>query len=184
MAKKRQARKCKGTRTNGQPCGNWAMNGSTVCHSHGGRAPQVKAAAAARMAEERVERLLYRYQAEPTADPLEALQRLAGRALAMEQAIGNLVNNLEDLRFTDEKGAEQLRSEVVILERAMDRAGKLLVDIAKLNIEERLAKVTERQTEIMQAALDASMTEMGYPPDQRVAIRKSLARHLRAVPAA
>lgn len=184
MAKVRQARKCKGTRTNGEPCGNWAMNGSTVCHSHGGRAPQVKAAAAVRLAEERVEKLLYRYQAEPTADPLEALQRLAGRALAMEQAIGDLVNNLEDLRFTDEKGAEQLRSEVVILERAMDRAGKLLVDIAKLNIEERLAKVTERQAELVQAALAAGMADLGYPADQQTALRRSVARHLRAVPAA
>ena len=40
-------------------------------------------------------RLLYRHQAEPCGDPLEALQRLAGRALALEQTIGKMVNDLE-----------------------------------------------------------------------------------------
>lgn len=184
MARKRQARRCKGTRTNGQPCGNWAMIGSMVCHAHGGKAPQVRAAAAEAIADERIEKLLYRYQAEACGDPLEALQRLAGRALAVEQALGRMVNDLDEIRFTDEKGAEQLRSEVALLERAMDRCGKLLVDIAKLNIDERMAKVTERQAEIMQAALDASLAEMGYPPAEQTAIRKSVARHLRAVPAA
>lgn len=185
MAKQRQARKCKGKRTDGNPCGNWAMLGALVCRSHGGKAPQVQAQAQENLADERIDRMLYRYQAESCANPLEALQRLAGRALALERAIGEMVNRLGDeLRYEHEKGGEQLRSEVTILERAMDRCGRLLVDIAKLNIEERLARVTERQAEMVQAALDASMAEMGYPPAEQTAIRKSVARHLRAVPAA
>ena len=34
----------------GKPCKQWAVRGATVCAAHGGRAPQVKAAAARRLA--------------------------------------------------------------------------------------------------------------------------------------
>jgi hypothetical protein len=33
----------------GQPCRRWAIYGATVCPSHGGRAPQVRKAAAERV---------------------------------------------------------------------------------------------------------------------------------------
>ena len=44
MARKRQARRCKARRTNGQPCRAYAMLGCEVCHAHGGAAIQVRAA--------------------------------------------------------------------------------------------------------------------------------------------
>lgn len=180
MAKRRQARKCTGRRTDGNPCGNYAVNGATVCAAHGGRAPQVKAKARENLAEERLERLLYRYQAEPCASPLEALQRLAGRALALEQAIGEKVNELTAIRYENDHG-EQLRAEVAVLERAMDRAGRLLVDIAKLNIEERMARVTEVQIQQVTTAMTAALTEMGLSREQQRDARQRVARHLRPV---
>ena len=73
--------------------------------------------------------LLYQHDSAPVANPLEALQALAGRALALESAIGAMVNKLNgDLRYDTETGGEQLRAEVAVLERAMDRCGRLLVD--------------------------------------------------------
>jgi hypothetical protein len=124
-------------------------------------------------------RLLYRHDATPCGDPLEALQRLAGRALALEETIGRLVNDLGEIRYEDAKGAEQLRSEVAVLERAMDRAGKLLVDIAKLNIDERLVRVTEKQAAMVEAALLATLGEMGMGDGEQQEARGKLARHLR-----
>jgi hypothetical protein len=41
--------RCTAHRTNGQPCKRWAIRGATVCASHGGLAPQVRAAAARRI---------------------------------------------------------------------------------------------------------------------------------------
>jgi hypothetical protein len=126
--------------------------------------------------------VLYQYDASPVTDPLEALQRLAGRALALERAIGDLVNGLQDaIRYEDEKSAEQLRSEVSVMERAMDRCGRLLVDIAKLNIEERLATVTEKQAQMAMDALAAAMREMGMGLEQQREARTLVARHLRAI---
>jgi hypothetical protein len=180
MAKKRQGRKCGRPRsTDGMPCKNYAVNGGTVCSVHGGSAPQVKDRARENVIDARLERFLHQHEAEPCGDPLEALQRLAGRALALEQAIGRMVNDLESIRYEDDKGAEQLRSEVAVLERAMDRCGRLLVDIAKLNIEERLAKVTAEQVRLVADAMAATFREMGLPPEQQQEARTRIGRHLR-----
>jgi hypothetical protein len=126
-------------------------------------------------------RLLHRMDAPLVENPLTALQALAGRALALEQAIGGIVNDLNSIRYDGIAGGEQLRSEVVVLERAMDRAGRLLVDIAKLNIEDRLAKVTEAQTAMVADALAAVLGEMGLSPDQQRDARSRVGRRLRSV---
>lgn len=174
--------KCGGTNRQGAACGNVAGKGTDHpgvgnCKNHGGCTPTGRVAAL----NEQAERLLYRLDAAPVADPLEALQRLAGRALALEQAIGEMVNNLRSVRYQTETGGEQLRAEVAVLERAMDRCGRLLVDIAKLNIEERLAKVTEIQVKLVTDALRGQLGEMGMSADaQREAIA-GVGRRLRLV---
>lgn len=43
------ARTCSAHRSNGQPCRRAAINGGTVCATHGGRSPQVKRAARVRL---------------------------------------------------------------------------------------------------------------------------------------
>jgi hypothetical protein len=46
--------KCTGhSSQTGEPCKNWPIRGGTVCHKHGGRAPQVK-----RKAEQRIRELV------------------------------------------------------------------------------------------------------------------------------
>lgn len=40
---------CSAHRTNGEPCGNYAIRGGTVCMSHGGRLPNVRKAARERI---------------------------------------------------------------------------------------------------------------------------------------
>jgi hypothetical protein len=47
--KKLKAIRCTARRTNGEPCKHWAIRGGTVCYTHGGAAPQVKAAAKQRL---------------------------------------------------------------------------------------------------------------------------------------
>lgn len=44
---------CTAHRSDGQPCRAYAIHGGTVCVAHGGAAPQVKRAAAERLAEAR-----------------------------------------------------------------------------------------------------------------------------------
>jgi len=151
------------------------------CSWHGGCSPTGSQSAAEQRIEAEAERLLYQHDAPAVTDHLEALQRLAGRVLAMEQFIGEKVNELRSLRYGSEAGGEQLRAEVAVLERAMDRAGRLLVDIAKLNIEERLATVTEQQVTLVRDALAAQLAAAGLPAEQQRDIMTGVGRRLRIV---
>jgi hypothetical protein len=175
------APKCGGTNRQGDPCGNPAGKGtdhygSGNCSSHAGSTPTGRAAAL----NERAERLLYQRDAPPVTDPLSALQRLAGRAAAWEDIIGEKVNELRSLRYSTE-GGEQLRAEIVVMERAMDRVGKLLVDIAKLNIEDRLAGVREATARMLDEALAAALQKSGADPSGQDAAREEFKRRLRIV---
>jgi hypothetical protein len=43
--------RCKAKKQSGDPCGAWAIKGATVCHAHGGSAPQVRRKARERLLE-------------------------------------------------------------------------------------------------------------------------------------
>lgn len=51
----------------------------------------------------------------------------------------------EDWRYVDKSGAEQLRSEISLYERALDRSVRAATAISKLNIEERYLAISEKQ---------------------------------------
>lgn len=97
----RQRRKCKAKTTAGAPCRNYAITGATVCHAHGGRAPQTAKAAAKRAEEERLARAATRAARkagllEPGADedPLRVMLLELGRAGAMARLYGEAVAEL------------------------------------------------------------------------------------------
>lgn len=48
MTRKRQRRRCRARRTDGQPCGAYAVLGAPVCSAHGGSAPKVRVSGLAR----------------------------------------------------------------------------------------------------------------------------------------
>ena len=174
--------KCGGTNRQGEPCGNSAGKGtdhygSGNCKSHCGSTATGRAAAL----NERAERLLYKHDAAPVTNPLEALQALAGRALALEQVIGEKVNELRSLRYETEGGGEQIRGELQVLERAMDRCGRMLTDIAKLGIEDKLAGIRQRTLDMLERALDAALEASGAPLDGKAKAREAFKRQLKVV---
>lgn len=174
----RQARKCKGRKTNGEPCNNYAITGGMVCHAHGGRAKQVKAKAAERVTEERVRAALARIDVDPITDPLSELSKIAGQVVAWKDTIADKVNELTSLRYSTE-GGEQLRAEVALFERALDRCEKFLSSMARLNIDERLARISERQADIIIKAITATLAERGLSVEEQAEARRDVARRLR-----
>jgi hypothetical protein len=98
MARKRQAKHCTGHRTDGSPCGAWAMQGGSVCFAHGGKAGQVKAAAQARLV---VERAAARFGVELDGTPPGkiALREIA-RSSAMVCHLADLVSQLSKDELT------------------------------------------------------------------------------------
>jgi hypothetical protein len=183
MATKRQAVKCIGKRRNGSACGAYAINGSTVCWAHGGQLPRVKAKAAANITEQQVQRQLATLDVSPVGDPLHQLAILAAQMLAWRDSMADKVNHLTSLRYQSEseygEGAEQLRAEVALWERALDRCERVLVAMAKLNIDERLARVTEQQLARIEAAVTAALAGEGLDLEAQARARHVVGRHLR-----
>lgn len=147
-------RRCSARRSNGQPCKNRPLIGATVCRVHGGSAPQVKAAAARRLAESKARRALDDVGVREVDNPLHELRALTGEVVAWKDALANHVAALEDrYRYSDAKGAEQLRAEVALYERAMDRAAKLLETWARLGLDAMLAEADLRVRDAQRDAL-------------------------------
>ena len=152
------------------------------CRKHLGNAPTVARAAERERLEAEVRAELARLDVTPVGNPLEELQKLAGRVLAWEKAIGELVNRLSGIRYESEHGGEQLRAEVALLERAMDRCERVLVAMARLNIDERLARVTERQAALVTDVIKGALDDLGIDRSGEE-VRKVMARRLRLVAA-
>jgi hypothetical protein len=161
-----------------QPAG-WGTPhpGHGRCKLHGGCAPSGRIAAA----EQQARAALARLNVAPVENALTELAKITGQVVAWKDMLAEKVNTLASLRYETEVGGEQLRAEVALWERALDRCGKFLVDMAKLDIDERLARVTEQQAEQVSAALTTVLAEMGLSQDQQRAARAGVARHLRAV---
>lgn len=177
-------------KSTGNRCTRPVTRGLTVCRFHGGRAPQVLAKARERETEKQITRALADLDAPPIADPFEALTRLAGQVVSWKDRLAARVNALtgggcehcgsggDDLRY-EAKGAgtEQLRSEVALFERAMDRCAAVLGMIAKLDIDKRLAAISEQQAAAVLRAVDAAVVAMQAgktPADARQAAAREL----------
>lgn len=156
--------------------------GTGRCRLHGGNTRNQRAAARAQQAEQQARAALAALDVTPIDNPFTALSRLAGQAVAWQETIAGIVNQLGDrLRYEGAAGSEQLRAEIALYERAMDRCAQVLGTIARLNIEDRMARVSERQAEIVVAAIEAALASAGVTGHDADEARKVAARHLRAV---
>lgn len=190
------------TKETGERCRHHrGPDGAPVCRYHGGGAPQVKVAAQRRGVDAELERMAT-LVGTPVGNPLTELSRVAGRSRAwmemLEERVQALLDaqdgdgrcphcgeDLEDaagsLRYRGGAG-EQIRGEVQLYERAMDRLGRLLADIGRLKIDERLAAITSKQADAVIAALEAGLNAAGVrEPAQRTAAKSAASRELRLV---
>lgn len=115
------------------------------CKLHGGSTPSHVAAAQRQQADGVVRRLLLDPSSQPVTDPVLSLQKLAGGLEGMVAELGARVNQLSAL--SPEGNASQLRAEVLLLERLIGHLRGLLVDMARLGLEDRVTAVLEAQGE-------------------------------------
>lgn len=182
-AKKRQQEE-DGTVTYCTLSAGWGTDhlGTGRCKFHGGNTKTQKTGARRVQAERQARAVLAELAVQPVADPLTALMQLGGQVIAWQEATASLVNRLgEEIRYEGGTGAEQLRAEVQLYERSMDRAEKVLSSIARLNIEERLAQISEAQADRVLAAIDAALAAAGLGGAEAAKARQVAARQLRAV---
>lgn len=156
--------------------------GTGRCRLHGGNTRNQRAAARAEQVEQQARALLASLDVTPIDNPFTALATLAGQAVAWQETIASIVNKLGDrIRYEGAGGNEQLRAEIALYERAMDRCAQVLGLIARLNIEDRMARVSEQQAEIVVSAIEAALASAGVTGRDADEARKVAARHLRAV---
>lgn len=154
--------------------------GSGRCKLHGGRTPSGRAAAAKQQVQQQAAAELARLNVAPVEDPLSELAALAGQVVAWKDQMAGKVNALTSLRYEGGIGTEQLRSEVALFERAMDRCMAALTAMARLNIDERLARITEAQQELVLAALAHGLSEVLHlSADEQRAVREAVVAYLR-----
>lgn len=164
----------------GEPCGALIRDGAVACKWHGGASPQAQRKAAERVLDQQVRETLIRLDITPVDNPLEELAKVAGEARAFKDQLAAHVQNLTELRYRGGSG-EQIRAELTLYRDALRDLGNLLVQFARLNIDDRLARIEERQAELIADALTAVLAGLNLSRDQQLEARRGLVRRLRSV---
>jgi hypothetical protein len=161
--------------------------GSGRCKLHGGSTRNHEKHWDTRRAEDKARRALkdldpLNTRPESIENPLAELSRLAGEVVRWKDILAAHVSELNSLRYRGggETGdTEQIRGEVVLFERALDRCERVLVSIAKLNIDERLARIDERLADMIVTALEAGLDSIGVDGEQADRAKSVTAREMR-----
>lgn len=178
-------KRCGAHRSNGEPCKRPPMRGGKVCSSHGGQAPAVKAAAQRRLAEAEATRAVARMTDArgplSLPDVYRELLSTAGAAVAWQSVLRERVEDLSDYSSTSGMGAEQVRADVVLFERAMDRTAKVLELVARLDLDTRLSNISNRDAEILTSVARQAMISAELSPAQTETFNAAMADGLRRV---
>jgi hypothetical protein len=164
-------------------CIKFPVKGQKRCKTHGGGSPQAKRAAVVRDVEQQIRKTLHGLEVVPVKDPLTALSELAGEVTNWKDNLAAHVGQLKTYGYSGEHG-EQIRAEVQLYERALDRTVTILDKIARLDIDSRLAAIGERQADLVEAALAAALAALELTVDQEQKAWGAVGAHLRALPQA
>lgn len=176
--------RCRGTsKASGERCPQYAIKGGTVCYHHGGAAKQVREKANMRLAtlkiEKNVEAVLAHEGITAIEDPLDELGKLASASTAMMQALGARVNALKELAQLDFKGSLDLKVEVGLYERAMDRTHRLLDSLVKHGYAERQITIAENEALLVAGVIRRVVSALGLTPEQQATAQTLLAEEFR-----
>lgn len=116
-----------------------ARNG-LKCKTHGFGSPTWQGAERRREAKERARLLLDVEGLDPVTDPLAALAQLAAEVLGVKDVLRRQVEALEALTYEDSIDREEVRALMAAYERALDRSGKLLTDMGRMDLEDKLTR--------------------------------------------
>ena len=173
--------RCQHVNSKGTECPNKSVTGYPLCVTHINRA-SVDDIALVRSKDVSFKDI----RGKKIENPLEELSYLVSEVLTYKDYCAMQVAKLRGDERYEGRGGEQLRAEVALYERSLDRAGKMLVEWSRLNIDERLARIEEAKAaailEVIRHALHAAeLDEDTRKIAENVAIKelKALARAAR-----
>jgi hypothetical protein len=193
--------KCQANTTSGNACKKDAITGATVCNTHGGSAPQVKAMAAVR-----AEAMRWTL-GDATDDPGEVLLRLVTQSRMRVDAYSSLIEQkvadgqkehgeaftLEKILIGDQmavtmdgdavKTSEYIRGIVQLESQERDRLAGFATKAIGAGLAERQVRLAERQGELLAELmrLVAADPVMGLTDSQRELMPGVIRRHLSLV---
>lgn len=171
--------KCTAHTRAGNPCRTNPMTGQKVCRMHGGSAPQAVAAAAERQADQAADELMRKLwpgltNHAPVKDPVDLLARTAAALEHMADVIGDRVNELNG-RVGGGKDLTQLRAEVILLDRILDKILKAGEGMARLGIAERHVELEQARAQMVTTAFLAAIGVVQLlPADRDLVVRTFL----------
>ena len=174
-----------GARTRaGGTCRRPAMRGTNRCEFHGGKSPQVQAKVLRADEEERARELLERLGTpEPIGHPVEELLGIAAEAKSWLGVLRERLAELQDFESRDRLGAEREKAIVSLYERSLDRTGRLLQELARLDLDARIAALEEERARVVVRLLHRVLRseELDLDAAQIEAARLLIASEFRAL---
>jgi hypothetical protein len=174
-AQRRQAdAKCR------RPAG-WGTDhvGFGKCKLHGGSTKNHRQSAQAMASEADARAMLARLgEPEPLGDPVEELLAIGAEAKSWLGALREQVSELHQLSKDDVALIDRVRAPVQLYGEAMDRTERVLVNLAKLGLDERMTRVREIQAVRL---VDAVSAVLAHPS---LGLTVELQRQARALLAA
>jgi hypothetical protein len=116
--------------------------------------------------------------------PLDELLELAAEIKAMKEMLRDTVAAMVQrgtLRYAHSKAGEQFRAEILLYERALERYAKLLLDISKLNIDDRLQGIREEQLRMLEQALNMALEASHVGLDGQISARTAFRANIRVI---
>lgn len=141
---------------------------------HGGKSPGAVERAAERQVEGEAEKLAEKLwpglvSLGPVKDPVDLLARTAAAIEHMAGQVGDRVNQL-DGKVAGGKDLTQLRAEVVLLDRLLDKLLKAGEGMARLGIAERHVQLEQERAALVVAAFRAALEVVSLLPADRAAV--------------
>jgi hypothetical protein len=105
---------------------------------------------------------------EPVENPLEALRDLAGEIVAVKNWLRDQVTHLDHESSVQ---GEQISALMQLYSNFLDKADRTLTNIAKLNIDERLAHIEQAKAQVMVLVMVEAINRLmpGQPAKQNQA---------------
>lgn len=195
---------CGAKNKKGEPCGLGPVPGATRCGRHGGKAPQVKAAAERRLAEQEakdhmvkaVRTLGLPVDIDPGKALLDEIHWTAGHVAWLREKVQELQS--EDLVWgrekhedgvgpqgivdvTTEKAGPSVLYELYLKER--DHLAKVCALALRAGIEERRVKLAENQGALVADVIRRILAALGLTPEQQALVPQIVPEQLRLLAA-
>lgn len=151
-----------------KPCQRIVRRGQPLCTQH------------RKLLASKRETRLYANGIPPVGNLGEALHTAVAEVVAFRDYLRGKVADLEQWRYEDAKGAEQLRSEMALYERALQFTVRALIDLSKLGLEERLVRIEEERADLVIAAFREALDVAALPEEVADVIRIDFVRRIQA----